>query len=93
MDVVEARKILSRALKPKEAQVEKQLKLAEKKIRIACALKCGECTFTVLAEMKSENETIGIAILVANELKKRGFDVKIRKNQIKIIWLKKEDEA
>ena len=90
-DVNDARKILARALTPEQGEILRQIELATKQIKISCAHKCTECVFSVFTEFKQAEQQKSIAVMVAGELKKRGFKVKIRDNEIKISW-QQEDE-
>ena len=93
IDVHDARKILRRALTPEQSEILRQVDLVEKRIKIACAHKCEQCVFSVFTEFKQKEQQINIAIMVATELKRRGFKVKIRGNEIKICWHEEKGDA
>ena len=86
MDAKQARDILERALQPKQSEVDRQLKIVEKKIRIAASLKMNRTEFEVITEFKQPRENDGIAKIVAHTLKSRDFNVKIKANVLKISW-------
>ena len=91
-DVSDARKILKRALTPEHGEILRQLSLVEKKIKICCAHKQTGCFFEVVTEFKQPEQNNAVALLVAGELKRRGFGVRIRHNTIKICWQEENEK-
>lgn len=81
-----ARMIVKRALQPRKSEIEYQLQLAQKKIRLAARLKHDTTRFEVLGELMSVEQASAIAVSLALRLKSLGFTVKIRKNELLIKW-------
>lgn len=88
IDAVDAKKILDRSLQPKREEVKRHAMLLSRKIKIAAKLKQDNCRYEVLGDMMSVEQVSAIAIMVAFEMKNRGYKVKIRDNEIHVSWKK-----
>ena len=86
IDAKSAAKILARSLQPRRSEIEEHCKLASTKIKLAAKLKHDSTRYEVICEMMSVPQTSAIAMMVALEMKKRGFRVKIRDNELHLSW-------
>ena len=78
--------IYERACQPARDTVEEQIALLIKKIKIASTLKMRKIRYEVIAHYSSPHFDGDLAMTVARRVKRMGFTVKKRENELKIEW-------
>ncbi len=88
ISAIDANKILERSLKPRQDQIVDHCLRLSRKIKIAARLKQDSTRYEVICDMMTVKQTSAIAVMVGLEMKKKGFKVKIRENELIVSWKK-----